>query len=67
VIQLLGEGTFHQVHGGISTNRPPGYRQDEYHAEYRRLRGRGLRKPDVEALFLGTAPDADADSGRDRP
>jgi glycosyltransferase involved in cell wall biosynthesis len=58
VIQLLGEGTFHQVHGGISTNRPPGYRQDDYQTEYLRVRGRRFAKPQVEPLCFGGAPPA---------
>ncbi len=35
---LLGEGTFHQVHGGVATNKPnPPFNQ--YLAEYQQIRG----------------------------
>ena len=49
---LLGEATFHQLHGGASTSRPTS-RWDEFHGEYLRLRGRSHRNPEVEPTYLG--------------
>lgn len=38
LVYLLGEGTFHQVHGGVATNLPnPPFEQ--YLAEYKQIRG----------------------------
>ncbi|ARN81113.1 glycosyltransferase [Methylocystis bryophila] len=55
VITLLGEATFHQVHGGVATNslNPP---QEAFHAEYERLRGRPFRPPSRALTFFGTPP-----------
>lgn len=52
VIMLLGEGTFHQVHGGIATNalRSP---WPEFHAEYVRIRNRQFAMPTAEAWLFG--------------
>jgi len=52
VIILLGEGTFHQLHGGIATNadRPM---FDVFDEEYRRLRGLSYQPPDIDPLYLG--------------
>ncbi|MEO1405916.1 MAG: hypothetical protein AAFV54_05430, partial [Pseudomonadota bacterium] len=51
-IMLLCEGTFHQVHGGVTTNSAKSYR-DAFNAEYERIRGTPYVRPDVETLFLG--------------
>ena len=53
----LGECTFHQVHGGVSTNAAQGQNPwSQFAADYRSIRGKaylqGLRK----AYFLGTMP-----------
>ncbi len=52
LILLLGEGTFHQVHGGIATNalQP---RWQEFHDEYLKIRGRPFQAPQVTPLYLG--------------
>ena len=55
LIVLLGEGTFHQVHGGAATNARIDPR-DEFLGEYARLRGVGFEMSPREAIFLGTAP-----------
>lgn len=55
LIVLLGEGTFHQYHGGASTSRRLSW--EEMHAQYMELRGREHRPPDNEPLFAGGAPD----------
>jgi len=54
VIVLLGEGTFHQVHGGVSTNAlvDP---WPQFHEEYQAIRGRPFVAPPVEPLLLGSA------------
>lgn len=52
-ILLDGEATFHQIHGGVATNAPRS-RWDEFHAEYRRLRGEDFRVPDRRPWRVGT-------------
>ena len=56
LIMLLGEATFHQVHGGIATNNlnPP---WELFHEEYRRLRGRPYERPTRRPLYFGTLPE----------
>lgn len=52
---LLGEGTFHQVHGGQTT----GEGRDPWptlHAEYQALRRRPYRMPEMPTLYLGHLP-----------
>lgn len=59
LIMLLGEATFHQVHGGIATNNPdPAPLQKSYHEEYVRLRGRPYVRPTRRPLYYGSLPDA---------
>jgi hypothetical protein len=54
LITLLGEGTFHQVHGGVATNAAQGANPwQAFHEEYLAIRGRPFVKPDVIPLFLG--------------
>lgn len=57
-VMLLGEGTFHQIHGGASTRS-----QQESHSlnlrweeEYRQLRGKPLQRPQRQAVYLGGVP-----------
>jgi hypothetical protein len=53
VVTLLGEGTFHQVHGGVATNA----RENVTHlfaAEYERLRGRPFATPEYDSRYYGT-------------
>jgi hypothetical protein len=52
LVMLLGEGNFHQVHGGVSSNSPES-RWDMWHAEYNRIRGRDYRVPDAKAVYFG--------------
>jgi hypothetical protein len=49
---LLGEATFHQVHGGVASNaiHSP---WNEFHAEYVRIRGRHYERPTVTPWLLG--------------
>jgi glycosyltransferase involved in cell wall biosynthesis len=46
VFLLEGEATFHQVHGGVTTNNPDS-RWEEFAAEYQRVRGGPYERPDV--------------------
>ena len=55
LVVLLGEGTFHQIHGGAATSSRFGW--DEMHDEYVALRGRAYQPPQNERLYLGTVPD----------
>ena len=55
VILLLGEGTFHQIHGGVATNAVT----DKYplfDQEYQRLRGHPYRSPPIDPIYLGRVP-----------
>jgi hypothetical protein len=51
VIMLLGETTFHQVHGGIATNIMES--TAPFGAEYQRIRGQPYRRPTGSPLFVG--------------
>ncbi|HUM93587.1 MAG TPA: glycosyltransferase family A protein [Candidatus Competibacter sp.] len=56
LITLLGEATFHQVHGGAITNQPAAelpQRLQKYGEEYLRIRGEPFAKPVRPALLLG--------------
>ncbi len=55
LIMLLGEATFHQVHGGVATNNP-NPPQGEFHAEYMRLRGCPYKRPSRKPSYYGTLP-----------
>jgi len=56
LVVLLGEGTFHQIHGGAATSGRIGW--DEMHAEYVKLRGRPYQPPANERIYFGAVPDA---------
>jgi glycosyltransferase involved in cell wall biosynthesis len=53
LIVLLGEGSFHQVHGGVATNATVSP-WDQMHDEYVRIRGTPYAKPTTRPLFLGS-------------
>ncbi len=53
VIMLLGEATFHQLHGGASTNAESSL-WEAFHREYVRLRGKPFEHPRVRMLFYGS-------------
>lgn len=57
LVVLLGEGTFHQIHGGAATSGRLDW--DEMHAEYVARRGRPYAPPTNDRLYLGRVP-ADA-------
>lgn len=52
VIILFGEGTFHQVHGGIATNSPES-KWGVFHEEYQKIRGHAFNVPQVDPIYLG--------------
>lgn len=53
VVVLVGEGSFHQVHGGVST--APGAKHELWHQQFARIRGEGYRHPEFEAVHVGEA------------
>lgn len=58
-VQLVGEGSFHQVHGGTTTNSSDDLRDGrlaEYLAQYRTLRGHDRLVSDKPLMFLGHLP-----------
>jgi len=53
LVVLLGEGTFHQIHGGVATNA----RERNYavlHDEYRRIKGERFTRPSRCPLYVGS-------------
>jgi glycosyltransferase involved in cell wall biosynthesis len=56
LIMLLGEATFHQVHGGVATNSlaPP---HAMFHEEYVRIRGRPYARPTRRPRYYGSLRD----------
>jgi hypothetical protein len=56
LICLLGEGTFHQFHGGAATSRRLSW--DEMHADYQARRGEPYRPPANRPVYLGSVPDS---------
>ncbi len=57
-ITLLGEGTFHQVHGGVATNQKrPDANFQVFHDEYVRLRGKAFANPETDPVYLGRLPE----------
>lgn len=60
-VMLLGEGTFHQIHGGASTSvqSEPVDRFQQWAQQYRQIRGKEWRHPLRAAVYLeGQAPAA---------
>jgi cephalosporin hydroxylase len=55
---ILGEGSFHQVHGGATTNLPDiadrHFRLSEYARHFEDLRGRPFRGPRKQLHYVGT-------------
>ena len=57
IVLLMGEGTFHQVHGGVATNVPlVNHPFAAFAAEYRAIRGADFAPPDRAAVHLGRLP-----------
>jgi glycosyltransferase involved in cell wall biosynthesis len=54
LVVLLGEGTFHQFHGGVATNVPLNQHPGPiFHEEYRQLRGQDFSFPSQEPILFG--------------
>ncbi|NLV55046.1 MAG: glycosyltransferase [Acidimicrobiales bacterium] len=58
VVTILGEGSFHQVHGGTTTNQPDAVerraRVHGYSRHYAELRGRPFRGPGKPMHYVGS-------------
>lgn len=54
LVQLLAEGTFHQIHGGAATSRR--FSWAEMDAQYESLRGRPFRELATEPIYVGRVP-----------
>lgn len=55
LVMLLGEGTFHQIHGGASTRADAGRdRFKEWATQYERIRGKPWEHPAKPMQFLGS-------------
>jgi hypothetical protein len=56
-VVLLGEGTFHQFHGGVATNVPMAeHPWPAFAEEYARVRGRAYTPPEFNPHYLGHFP-----------
>ena len=57
-VLVLGEGTFHQFHGGVATNVPRAEAPwPEFAREYEEIRGAPYVVPETEPILMGTVPD----------
>lgn len=55
LVTMLGEGSFHQVHGGTTTNlAEPDELLRSYDDQYEELRGRRFQVPSQRAHYVGT-------------
>jgi hypothetical protein len=59
LVSLLGEGTFHQIHGGAATSRR--FTWDDMAAQYAAIRGEPFAPPANDPLHVGTLPAAAVD------
>ncbi len=51
---LTGEGTFHQIHGGVSTNIPMNAHPWEgFHQEYIKIKGYEFQRPEYKSILWG--------------
>jgi glycosyltransferase involved in cell wall biosynthesis len=56
-VMLLGEGTFHQVHGGVSTSVPmEQHPWKEFHQEFMQIRGHPFMRVPRKPVLLGNMP-----------
>ena len=52
---LLGEGSFHQFHGGVATNvRREEHPFEQFQQEYRSIRGSSYQVPDYSPVYFGS-------------
>lgn len=67
-VQLVGEGSFHQLHGGTTTNVSPRERDarvEKFMEEYREIRGHGKLMSDKKFHYIGHIPTESAKIHRD--
>jgi glycosyltransferase involved in cell wall biosynthesis len=50
-ITLLGEGTFHQIHGGVATNAPESPWK-EFAEDYQQIKGKAYERPPYKSRYL---------------
>jgi glycosyltransferase involved in cell wall biosynthesis len=58
-VQIIGEGSFHQLHGGLTTNSDPQKRAmllDKYRHQYTKIRGHSELMADAVFLYMGHMP-----------
>lgn len=59
-VVLLGEGTFHQFHGGVTTGGEARARRElfieEMKVQYEHIRGEPYQSPETSPVFLGELP-----------
>lgn len=63
IVQIIGEATFHQIHGGITTNAPREKRVQlwrEYTEQYKLIRGREFEICKKPQQFFGHMPNSAA-------
>ena len=62
LVTVLGEGSFHQVHGGTTTNSPESAERRDmlasYGEQYAEIRGNVFKSPAKVAHYVGALPDA---------
>jgi cephalosporin hydroxylase len=62
LVTVLGEGSFHQVHGGTTTNAPESGERREllqtYGDQYAEIRGNVFKSPAKIAHYVGALPEA---------
>ena len=62
LVTMLGEGSFHQVHGGTTTNAPDSTDRldviDSYRDQYAEIRGRVFKAPPKTVHYVGALPDS---------
>jgi glycosyltransferase involved in cell wall biosynthesis len=64
-VMLLGEGSFHQFHGGVASNAPTrSHPWREFDEEYTRLHGKPYARVPRRPLFFGGLPDEALASAR---
>jgi len=57
LVYLLGEGTFHQFHGGVATNIPMQHPDREaFQHEYKALKGQDYFRPLTPPTYIGAVP-----------
>jgi hypothetical protein len=59
-VMCIGEGTFHQFHGGVTTGGQAAELREAYidasKEQYRQLRGRDYESPQTDPVYLGELP-----------